>query len=176
MRVWRLLVALCLWASLIAVVQPAVVEASHSFEEGWYEVSSVIDGDGLVAIGLAREVRFAGIQAPDWGQPRRDESKQFVQAAVFDLGEGWVYLKPAEIPVDPATGRYRAYVWIYVFSEGWWGFVQYGSVKFGLAKMDCSGQYASRWYYDDLREAERYAVKNGLYPSSGSPPFDRALC
>lgn len=157
----RLMLVLILVTCLAELTHPSLSAAAMpSLEAGWYQVSTVYDGDTIYLVGANRSVRFAGINAPELSAEFGQASKLRLRETIAEGGY-WVYIEPAEIPYDQNTNRYRAYVWVYADNFGGWLLTQEYLAFTGLAKVDHGGLWQSTWYYEWMASSERQAQEMG---------------
>lgn len=164
-RVRILSMALLLIAGC-AIPAQALAAPVPTFEDGWYRVSYVIDGDTIRVDGLDRSIRLAGIDAPETVNrvdPYGFEATHMLRWLLYTEDAGWVYLRPAEISYDSTWDRYRAYVWIYSYEWGASELAREFMAWVGLANVDHYGQWKSVWYYDRFAYAEALARQDHCY-------------
>lgn len=158
----RILLALVV-LSLALTIQSTSVAAAESFKSGWYRLSYTIDGDSIRVRGLSKDIRLAGVNTPDVGEPYRDEASDGLDWLLDNFSQGWVYLEAAEIPYHAGTDRYRAYVWITISGPDDWLVVQDWMAYTGFAYVDHSGPWKSTKYYRYLAASEAAAKADGCY-------------
>lgn len=154
-------VVLLLFAMLAIPLHAVAEEGGNdesAFKADCYRLSRVIDGDSIQVRGLDRDVRLAGINAPEWDAAYGREATDALGWLLGDYGRGQVCLEPAEVSYDSGTGRYRAYVWVSgdVLAQEFMAWL-------GLAKVDHEGPWKSTWYYEYLASAEADAAHYGCY-------------
>jgi endonuclease YncB( thermonuclease family) len=161
MRARHLRLAIFLLILLVAPVlplgDPTSAAPSERLQDGWYQVSRVIDGDSLRVRGLSKDIRLAGINAPEYNEQfgsRATATLRWLTAQ--DEDPGWIYLQVAYPSHDTINDRYRAHVWFYNPQWGGWILMQGYLASRGLAKVD-RGYYASDRHYSYLVEMERHA-------------------
>jgi endonuclease YncB( thermonuclease family) len=83
--------------------------AQAVFNEGWYNVAGVVDGNTIWLQGIDHPITFAGIAAPGLNQACGSDALSRVMALA---GPGRaVYVAPSEATWDASAGVFRAYAW-----------------------------------------------------------------
>lgn len=130
---------------------------SELFQDGWYRVNYIVDGDTIRVQELSRSIRLAGINAPEVNAAYGSEATATLRWLLAQSDSpGWVYLEMSSPSYDSGTDRYRAHVWFYNPQWGGWVLTQGYLVGTGLARVD-RGYFASELYYAYLVDMETFA-------------------
>lgn len=127
------------------------------------EVSTVTDGDSIVLVG-GIQVRYLGVDAPEWGEPFSEAARQVNGELV--LGRD-VKLEPGGPEPLDAYGRTLAVVFCEPAADGGRVCVNVELVRRGLASVYVKGPRSIRTdFLDELlgAQAEAIAERRGVWP------------